>query len=100
MPKFVMETTHSLGKDEARRRLQKKFNAARVQFGDHVSDFDEQWNDGSLSFGFKAMGMKVAGTVEVGEEHVKLDASLPLAAMMFKGAIEQRIREEFGNLLT
>ena len=45
------------------------------------------------------MGMAVSGRVAVGPEKVKLDADLPLAAMFFKGAIEDRLRQEVGRVL-
>ena len=44
--------------------------------------------------------MKVSGTVTVEEAAVKMDAQVPLAAMMVRGMIEKRIQEELGNLLT
>ena len=99
MPRISMDTAHSLGKDEAVRRLQQKFSAVRATLGRQVNDLHEEWADGILSFGFKAVGMKVDGTVTVEDDAVKLAAKVPLAAMMFKGKIEQRIREELGDLL-
>jgi len=94
-----MDTAHSLGKDEAVRRLQQKFSAVRATFGKQISDLHEEWAGGVLSFGFKAVGMKVDGTVTVEDDAVELAANVPLAAMIFKGQIEKRIREELGDLL-
>ena len=45
------------------------------------------------------MGMSISGTVAVEPDRVKLDASLPFAAVMFKGMIEQQIRKEIDGLL-
>ena len=100
MPHVRMETSHTLGQEEAARRLREKFDAVRGTFGGQVNDLHEVWCEHTLSFGFRAMGMKIAGTVEVKEAHVKLDAQVPLAAVMFKGMIETRIRQELGNLLS
>ena len=100
MPHITMETSHALGQEEAARRLKKKFDVVRGTFGGQVHDLQEQWCDHTLSFGFKAMGMKIAGTVEVRDAQVKLDAQVPLAAVMFKGMIETRIRQELGDLLS
>ena len=52
-----------------------------------------------LEFAFKAMGMAVSGTVKVEESAVRLDAKIPMAAMMFKGMIEQQIRKELDGVL-
>ena len=99
MPRLTMDTPHSLGQEEAARRLKAKFNVVRENFGGQVSDLHEQWNDHTLSFGFKTMGMKVAGEVAVHEDRVTLDTKLPLAAAMFKGMIETKVRDELGDLL-
>ena len=99
MPKLNMEAAHELGREEAVRRLQDKFDLARANYGSQVSNLHEEWNDGELSFNFSVVGMKVSGKVSVEDAAVKLDAKIPLAAMMFKGMIEQRILDELGDLL-
>jgi len=99
MPSLTLQAEHKLGRDEAVRRLKEKFSIARDTYGGQLGNLDEQWTDGTLSFGFKVVGMKISGTVAVEESAVKLDANLPIAAMMFKGAIEQRARAELAELL-
>lgn len=99
MPKLTMETPHELARDEAVRRLKEKFADAKDTYGSQVTDLREQWNDGTLSFSFKVVGMSIAGTVAVEDSAVKLDTELPMAAIMFKGMIEGRIREELSELL-
>jgi len=99
MPRFAMEVGHTLGQEEAARRLKDKFNSVKEEHGSQVKDLKDQWAGNTFSFGFQAMGMKVEGTVSVEEDRVALDARLPLAAMMLRGKIEARIREELGNLL-
>ena len=69
-------------------------------FGDDVKDLVPEWNDHVLSFGFTAYGMKVEGTATSGESEVVVDARLPMAAMMFRGAIEKQIRGELEKMLT
>jgi hypothetical protein len=99
MPRLTMETPHALGQDEALRRLREKFDSVRAQHGDQVKNLNEEWTDHTLNFSFNAMGMGVSGAVKVEDSAVKLDAELPFAAMLFKGAIENRIRAELGDLL-
>ena len=99
MPRVTVETPHALGQEEAVRRLKEKSGIVKDAYEDQVNDLHEEWNGDTLSFGFKVMGMKVSGTVEAAAEQVRLAAELPLAAMMFKGKIEQRIREELEALL-
>ena len=99
MPRLTMETSHALGQEEAVRRLKKKLSALTDIYQSRVNDLQKEWNGNRFSFGFKAAGMKVAGALTVEDAEVKLDAKLPLAAMIFKGKIEERVREELGKLL-
>jgi hypothetical protein len=99
MPRLTFAVPHSLGLDEATRRLKDKFAAALAEHQHRVSSFREEWRDNTLSFAFQAMGMGVSGTVAVEPSEVKLNAELPLAAAFFKGANEQRLRQEVGTLL-
>jgi hypothetical protein len=84
-----------LGREEATRRLKEQAAKAR----DQVTELEEQWNNHSLTFRFKAMGFGVSGTMAVEDTAVTFDVSLPLAAMMVKGMIEQRLRQEISGVL-
>jgi hypothetical protein len=84
-----------LSREEAARRLKEQAAKAREQ----VTDLEEQWNDHTLTFRFKAMGFGVNGTMAVEDAAVKIDVNLPLAAMMVKGMIEHRLRQEIGGVL-
>lgn len=99
MPKLSLEVSHVLGQAEAAKRLKAKFAAVRAQYQSQVKELREEWLDHNFSFAFQTMGMDVSGTIAVEPEKVCLAANLPFAAMLFKGMIEQRIRQEVGNLL-
>jgi hypothetical protein len=99
MSQLTLEVPHLLGRDEATRRLKDKMAAVYAEYRDKLNDFREEWRDHTLSFGFKALGMGVSGTVSVEPEKISLAANLPMAAMLFRDAIEDRIRQEVGNLL-
>lgn len=95
-----LDVSHALGQDEAAQRLKAKFAAIRSQYESQVKELREEWLDHTLSFGFQTMGMAISGTVAVEPEKVRLVANLPFAAMLFKGKIEERIRQEVDRLLT
>jgi len=99
MPRVTLETPHALDQEEAVKRLKKKSDVVKEAFGSQVNDLRDEWNGNTLSFAFKVLGMSVSGTLEVEASLVRLVANLPLAAMMFKGKIEQQAREELGALL-
>jgi hypothetical protein len=99
MPRLTMAAAHALGEAEAVRRLKEKFAAVQEAYRAQISELQEEWNGSTLSFAFKAVGMKVAGEVTVEASQVQLAADLPMAAMMFKKVIEQQIRAKLGELL-
>ena len=99
MPRLLLEVPHALDQDEAMRRLKEKFAAARAEYQDRVSKFHDEWKDHTFSFSLQALGMGVSGTVAVEPRKVRLEVALPLAAMLFKRAIEDRLRQEIDGLL-
>ncbi len=99
MAKLIMDVSHQLGLEEALARLRAKLDSVRSEFGGQVSDFQQEWQENELAFGFSAVGMKIAGTVAVEPSNVRVHAELPFAAAMFKGIIEQRIRAELDAVL-
>jgi hypothetical protein len=99
MPRLLLELPHALDQNEAVRRLKEKFAAARAEYGVHVTRFHDEWKDHTFSFSLHALGMGVNGTLSVEPRKVTLDVALPLAAMLFKRAIEDRLRQEVDSLL-
>lgn len=99
MPKLTTEVPHALGQDEALRRLKHQLELAKQDYQSQVGDLYGEWQDHILSFNFQVMGMKVAGEMAVEAASVRVNADLPLAAMMVKGMIEQRLRQELGKVL-
>ena len=93
MPSMKVSVPHDHDKDTAAEKL-KSFSAKVKEFyGDQVSDLRETWVGTSLEFGFSAKGIKVSGQVDVEDDQVTVDSKLPLAAMMFRGRIEKKVRE-------
>lgn len=100
MPSFNAEVDHDLGKEQATEKLQGFSDALRQRYQDQVKNLEETWNDdGSLSFSFKTMGLKIGGDIEVTDDKVRLKGSLPFAAVAFKGKIEQEIRTQLERAL-
>jgi hypothetical protein len=99
MPQLSVEVPHALGQQEAARRLKEKIGSAREMFGEQVTNLQEQWDEDVFRFAFDVVGMSVAGTMAVEPQMVKVAASLPLAAIIFRGTIEQRLRDEIGVAL-
>lgn len=99
MPKSSITIDHSLGQEEALKRIKGILTSARENYGNQISDLREDWDDNGGTFSFKAMGFKVSGDLAVSDSKVMINADYPWAAKPFQGTIEQTIRERAERLL-
>ena len=99
MAQLSVDVPHALSQDEAAGRFKEKLAAARTEYHDQLSEFHEEWQDHTLSFAFRAMGLAVSGNIAVEPGKVRLRPVFLLAVMIFKSTIEKRVREEIGQLL-
>ena len=68
---------HRLGKVEAVRRLKDGFARTKGQLGAMIAIDDETWEDDTLRFQLRALGQSAAGTIEVLEDALRIEVSLP-----------------------
>lgn len=99
MPSLLISTPHGLTKEEATERLKTFFNKLKERHQDKVSNLEEQWTDNRLDYSFSTYGFNIKGDLTVEPGEVKVNGSLPFAAMMFKGKIEQSVRDDLEKLL-
>lgn len=99
MPKTTISIPHSLGQTEALNRLQGMLASVKENYGNQVTDLEENWTDNGGSFAFKAMGFKISGDLAVTDNAVTIDAEFPWAAKPFQSTIETAIRERAERLL-
>jgi hypothetical protein len=99
MPTVTITTPHSLGAEEATTRLKSFFTKLKERHADKVSNLEEAWNDNKLDYSFSTYGFNIKGDVAVEPDQIKVNGNLPFAAMMFKGKIEQTVRDELEKLL-
>jgi putative polyhydroxyalkanoic acid system protein len=73
---IVVSLPHRLGKAEALRRLQTSFNDAQSMGGAFFT-FKNQWSGDHLDFRASILGQTTTGTIDVGDDHVRLEVQLP-----------------------
>ena len=100
MPALNVSVPHNLGQEAALARVQQFLDDIRTRYASHISDVRGQWAENLLEFAFTASGFPIKGTLSVDDDAVHVQGPLPLAAMFFKGKIEQTIRDELKKLLT
>ena len=74
---FIVSIPHKLGKDEAARRLKKGLGSIRSEYGQILQVNEEIWSGDRLAFQVTALKQQVGGTIDVAEDHVKLEVMLP-----------------------
>jgi len=99
MPKSTVTVGHELGKDEALTRIKGLLDHVKQQYGDRITNLEENWMDDGGSFSFQAMGFKMAGTLAVSDTDVAITGDYPWAAKPFQGTIEATLRERAERLL-
>jgi hypothetical protein len=95
---LVVSIPHRLGKEEAVRRLKAGLGQARSGFSHLISVDDEAWNGDCLTFRLRALGQSASGTIEVQEDHLRLEVALPWLLAKFSERLMPAIRKE-GTLL-
>jgi hypothetical protein len=73
----VVTIPHRLGKQEAVRRLRAGFGNARSTFGEKFVVLEDQWAGDHLDFRASLLGQTATGTVDVADDHVRLEVQLP-----------------------
>jgi len=68
---------HRLGKVEALRRLKEGFAQANGHLGSMIAVEQEAWEGDTLRFRMRALGQTAAASIEVLEDALRIDVSLP-----------------------
>jgi hypothetical protein len=96
---LVVSIPHSLGREEAMRRL--KTGLARAASSVPVLSVDEErWEDNRMIFRVRALGQAAAGHVDVAEDHVQVEVVLPWLLQRFAEAAQAAIQNRGKLLLT
>jgi hypothetical protein len=95
---LVVSIPHRLGKQEAVRRLKTGLGQARTSFSHLMSVDEEVWSGDRLTFRLRALGTSASGTIDVAEDHLRLEVSLPWLLAKLSERLVPAIRRE-GTLL-
>ena len=95
---FVVSIPHRLGKEEALRRLKSGFGSVRANYSQFISLHEEVWIGDRLAFRLSALGQSAGGTIDVADDHVRLEVTLPWLLAKFAEKFTPMIRRE-GTLL-
>ena len=91
---------HSLGKDEARRRLKSRSGDLAGMMPGGMADVAVTWpEEDRMNLAVTAMGSSVDAAVEVGDSAVTVIVDLPLALKFFEPMIRSAVEKNGQKLL-
>jgi putative polyhydroxyalkanoic acid system protein len=95
---LVVSIPHQLGKEEALRRLKSGFGRARTTFGEKLAVIEENWSGDHLDFRAGILGQTTTGTIDVAEDHVRVEVQLPWLLGMLAEQVRPFIERQ-GHLM-
>jgi Putative polyhydroxyalkanoic acid system protein (PHA_gran_rgn) len=96
---LVVSIPHQLGREEAARRL--KAGLTRAASSIPVLEVDEErWDGDRMMFRVRALGQAASGHLDVADDHVRLEVTLPWLLQRFAEVAQVAIRNRGKLLLT
>jgi hypothetical protein len=96
---LVVSIPHQLGREEATRRL--KVGLTRAASSIPVLKVDEErWDGDRMMFRVRALGQAASGHLDVADDHVRLEVTLPWLLQRFSEVAQVAIRNRGKLLLT
>ena len=96
---LVVSIPHRLGRDEATHRLKGGLTRAAASFP--VLNVDEErWDDDHMTFRVRALGQVASGHIDVADDHVRLEVTLPWLLQRFAQMAQRAIRDRGALLLS
>jgi hypothetical protein len=96
---LVVSIPHSLGREEAQRRLKAGLTRAATSIPVLKVD-EERWQDNRMIFRVRALGQAATGHLDVEDDHVRLEVTLPWLLQRFAEAAQAAIQNRGRLLLT
>jgi hypothetical protein len=94
---LVVSIPHRLGREEASRRLKAGLTRAAASIPVLKVD-EERWQDNRMIFRIRALGQAASGHLDVADDHVRVEVTLPWLLQRFAEVAQVAIRNR-GNLL-
>jgi hypothetical protein len=96
---LIVSIPHRLGREEATRRLKAGLTRAAVSVPVLKVD-EEKWEGDRMVFRVRALGQAASGHLDVADDHVRLEVTLPWLLQRFAEAAQIAIRNRGHLLLT
>ena len=91
---IVVSIPHRLGKEEALRRIRSGLGNVRVGYAQLIAVEEEVWTGDHLAFRVRSLGQVAHGAIDVLEDHVRLEVTLPWLLGVVAEKLVPQIRRE------
>ncbi|MGD9501806.1 MAG: polyhydroxyalkanoic acid system family protein [Methyloceanibacter sp.] len=95
----VVTIPHRLGRQEAARRLKAGFSNVRSSFGQSFVVVKDEWAGDHLDFRASLLGQTTTGTVDVADDHVRLEVQLPWVLALLAEKAKALVQREGALML-
>jgi hypothetical protein len=95
---LIVSIPHRLGREEASRRIKSGLAAARANYSAFLTIREETWSGDRLAFNLSALGQSAVGFIDVADDHVRLEVTLPWLLAVVAEKLTPAIRKE-GTLM-
>jgi hypothetical protein len=96
---LIVSIPHRLGREEATRRLKVGLTQAAASIPVLKVD-EERWDGDHMAFRVRALGQAVFGNLDVADDHVRVELTLPWLLQRFAQMAQAAIRDRGQLLLT
>jgi hypothetical protein len=96
---LVLSIPHHLGREEAARRLKSGLSSLPPDFHHVIAVQEQVWMGDHLQFRLSALGQVASGTIDVADDHVRLEVTLPWLLAQLVEKIQPLIRREGALML-
>jgi hypothetical protein len=96
---LIVSIPHRLGREEATRRLKAGLTRAATSIPVLKVD-EERWEENRMVFRVRALGQAASGHLDVADDHVRLEVTLPWLLQRFAEIAQVAIRNRANLLLT
>jgi hypothetical protein len=96
---LIVSIPHRLGREEATRRLKTGLTRAAASIPVLKVD-EERWQDNRMVFRVRALGQAASGHLDVDDDHVRVEVTLPWLLQRFAEVAQAAIRNRAHLLLT
>jgi hypothetical protein len=95
---LVVSIPHRLGREEAVRRIKSGLATVRTNYSALLAIHEETWSGDRVAFRVSAVGQHATGLIDVADEHVRLEVTLPWLLAKLAEKLTPAIRKE-GTLM-